>query len=137
MARRAARRAEAIAPKVLPFADRSGAARRAARREGKRILFEGAQGALLDVDHGTYPFVTSSNTVAAQAAAGSGMGPSARSATCSASPRPTRRASARPVPDRADDEIGQLLGERGREFGTVTGRRAAAAGSTRCWCARR
>ena len=64
------------------------------RRAGKRILFEGAQGALLDVDHGTYPFVTSSNTVAAQAATGSGMGPARRSATCWASPRPTPRASA-------------------------------------------
>ena len=84
-----------IAPKVLPFMDADWELLDDERRAGKRILFEGAQGALLDIDHGTYPFVTSSNTVAAQAATGSGVGPARPSATCSASPRPTRRASAR------------------------------------------
>ena len=82
-----------IAPKVLPYMDVTWDLLDQARRHGKRILFEGAQGALLDVDHGTYPFVTSSNTVAAQAATGSGIGPRVTSATCSALPRPTRRAS--------------------------------------------
>ena len=92
------------------------------RREGKRILFEGAQGALLDIDHGTYPFVTSSNTVAAQAATGSGLGP-ARSAMCSASARPTPPGSGRgrSRPSRRTRSA-DCIGERGREFGTVTGR---------------
>ncbi len=84
----------AIAPKILPFADTVWSLLDDARRSGKRILFEGAQGALLDVDHGTYPYVTSSNIVAAQAATGSGLGPG-RSATCSASSRPTPPGSAR------------------------------------------
>ena len=95
------------------------------RRAGKRILFEGAQGALLDIDHGTYPFVTSSNTVAAQAATGSGMGPRRASATCSASPRPTPRASA-PARSRPSSPTrsASCIGERGHEFGTVTGPQA-------------
>ena len=95
----------------------------AKRREGKRILFEGAQGALLDIDHGTYPYVTSSNTVAAQAATGSGLGPE-RHRLCARHLQGLHDARRRrAVPDRADDnEIGKTLGERGREFGTVTGR---------------
>ena len=112
-----------VAPKVLPFADAAWRILDDARRAGRRILFEGAQAAMLDVDHGTYPYVTSSNTLAGQAAAGSGSR-RRRSALCSASSKPTRRGSASgPFPTELTDEIGQWLGERGREFGTVTGRR--------------
>ena len=93
------------------------------RREGKRILFEGAQGALLDIDHGTYPYVTSSNTVAAQAATGSGIGPSAIDYVLGICKAYTTRVGVGPFPtEQMDNEIGKLLGERGHEFGTVTGR---------------
>ena len=111
--------------KVLPYMDSVWSLLDAKRREGKRILFEGAQGALLDIDHGTYPYVTSSNTVAAQAATGSGLGPERdrlRARHLQGLHHAGRRGA---VPDRADDnEIGKTLGERGREFGTVTGRAA-------------
>ncbi len=93
------------------------------RRAGKRILFEGAQGALLDIDHGTYPFVTSSNTVAGQAATGSGMGPGAIGYVLGIAKAYTTRVGGGPFPTEQDNEIGQLIGERGREFGTVTGRK--------------
>jgi adenylosuccinate synthase len=93
-----------------------------ARREGSRILFEGAQGALLDVDHGTYPFVTSSNTVAAQAATGSGMGPSSIGYVLGIAKAYTTRVGSGPFPTELDDEVGRRIGERGHEFGTVTGR---------------
>ncbi|MEQ8825316.1 MAG: adenylosuccinate synthase [Filomicrobium sp.] len=93
-----------------------------ARRSGKRILFEGAQGALLDIDHGTYPFVTSSNTVAAQAATGAGVGPRAVGYVLGIAKAYTTRVGSGPFPTELDDDIGQLLGERGHEFGTVTGR---------------
>ena len=89
-----------IAPRILDFADTVFELLDRQRRAGKRILFEGAQGVMLDIDHGTFPFVTSSNTVAAQAASGSGLGPSALS-MCSASPRPTPPGRRRPLPDRA------------------------------------
>jgi adenylosuccinate synthase len=92
------------------------------RREGKRILFEGAQGALLDVDHGTYPFVTSSNTVAAQAATGSGLGPAAIGYVLGICKAYTTRVGEGPFPTEQKNQIGLLIGERGREFGTVTGR---------------
>jgi adenylosuccinate synthase len=92
------------------------------RREGKRILFEGAQGALLDVDHGTYPYVTSSNTVASQAATGSGVGPSAAGYVLGICKAYTTRVGAGPFPTEQDNQIGRTIGERGREFGTVTGR---------------
>ena len=92
------------------------------RREGKRILFEGAQGALLDVDHGTYPFVTSSNTVAAQAATGSGLGPSAIGYVLGICKAYTTRVGEGPFPTEQKNEIGRTLGERGKEFGVVTGR---------------
>jgi adenylosuccinate synthase len=92
------------------------------RREGTRILFEGAQGALLDVDHGTYPFVTSSNTVAAQAATGSGLGPNAISYVLGITKAYTTRVGEGPFPTEQDNETGQELGRRGHEFGTVTGR---------------
>jgi adenylosuccinate synthase len=92
------------------------------RRAGKRILFEGAQGALLDIDHGTYPFVTSSNTVAANAATGSGLGPGAIGYVLGIAKAYTTRVGGGPFPSELHDEIGRTIGERGREFGTVTGR---------------
>ncbi len=90
---------------------------------GKRILFEGAQGALLDIDHGTYPYVTSSNTVAAQAATGSGMGPRAIGYVLGIAKAYTTRVGSGPFPTELHDAIGERIGERGREFGTVTGRK--------------
>jgi len=111
-----------VAPKVLPFMDRTWALLDERRRNGDRILFEGAQGALLDVDHGTYPFVTSSNTVAGQAAAGSGLGPGALGYVLGITKAYTTRVGGGPFPTELKDEIGKKLGERGREFGTVTGR---------------
>ena len=92
------------------------------RREGKRILFEGAQGALLDIDHGTYPYVTSSNTVAAQAATGSGLGPGAIGYVLGICKAYTTRVGSGPFPTEQNNEIGRTLGERGKEFGVVTGR---------------
>jgi len=112
-----------IAPKVLPFVDVTWDLLDRERRAGKRILFEGAQGALLDIDHGTYPFVTSSNTVAAQAATGSGMGPRSIGYVLGIAKAYTTRVGAGPFPTELDDEIGNRIGERGREFGTVTGRK--------------
>jgi adenylosuccinate synthase len=111
-----------IAPKVLPFADVAWQRLDRLRRAGKRILFEGAQGTLLDVDHGTYPFVTSSNTVAGNAAAGSGVGPGAIDYVLGITKAYTTRVGEGPFPTEQDNEIGNRLGERGREFGTVTGR---------------
>jgi adenylosuccinate synthase len=112
-----------LAPKVLPYMDTVWSLLDAKRREGKRILFEGAQGALLDIDHGTYPFVTSSNTVAAQAATGSGVGPNAIDYVLGITKAYTTRVGLGPFPtDQMDNAIGKTLGERGREFGTVTGR---------------
>ena len=93
------------------------------RRAGKRILFEGAQGALLDIDHGTYPFVTSSNTVAAQAATGSGMGPGAIGYVLGIAKAYTTRVGSGPFPTELTDAIGERIGERGQEFGVVTGRK--------------
>jgi adenylosuccinate synthase len=112
----------AVAPRVLPFMDRVWALLDERRRAGDRILFEGAQGALLDVDHGTYPFVTSSNTVAAEAATGSGIGPSAIGYVLGITKAYTTRVGEGPFPTELKNEIGKTLGERGREFGTVTGR---------------
>ncbi len=116
-------RLSAIAPRVLPFMDSVWSLLDRKRREGKRILFEGAQGALLDVDHGTYPYVTSSNTVAAQAATGSGIGPAAVGYVLGISKAYTTRVGAGPFPTEQDNEIGRIIGERGREFGVVTGRK--------------
>jgi adenylosuccinate synthase len=112
-----------LAPKVLPYMDSVWSLLDARRREGKRILFEGAQGALLDIDHGTYPYVTSSNTVAAQAATGSGLGPNAIDYVLGITKAYTTRVGEGPFPtDQMHNDIGKILGERGREFGTVTGR---------------
>ncbi|MCJ8191545.1 adenylosuccinate synthase [Sphingomicrobium aestuariivivum] len=93
-----------------------------ARRDGSRILFEGAQGTMLDVDHGTYPFVTSSNTVSGTVGAGSGMGPNAAGTVLGITKAYTTRVGSGPFPTELHDEIGQRLGERGHEFGTVTSR---------------
>jgi adenylosuccinate synthase len=113
---------DAVAPAVLPFMDCVWSMLDQHRRDGKRILFEGAQGALLDVDHGTYPFVTSSNTVAAQAATGSGLGPGAIGYVLGICKAYTTRVGEGPFPTEQKNEIGRILGERGREFGVVTGR---------------
>jgi len=112
-----------IADFVLPFARPTWRELDKARRGGKRILFEGAQGVLLDVDHGTYPFVTSSNTVAGTVAAGSGTGPSAAGFVLGITKAYTTRVGSGPFPTEQDNETGNTLGERGREFGTVTGRK--------------
>ena len=122
---RAALRAQLVevAPKVLEFAEPVWMTLDAARRAGKRILFEGAQAAMLDVDHGTYPYVTSSNTVAGQAATGSGLGPLATGYVLGICKAYTTRVGSGPFPTELTDATGQLLGDRGKEFGTVTGRR--------------
>ena len=111
-----------IAPRIAPFLERVWERLNRLRREGRRILYEGAQGAMLDVDHGTYPFVTSSNTVAGQAAIGSGQGPGAIGYVLGITKAYTTRVGAGPFPTEQDNETGARLGERGHEFGTVTGR---------------
>ena len=112
-----------IAEFVLQFAKPVWITLNEARLRGDRILFEGAQGVLLDVDHGTYPFVTSSNTIAGTAAGGTGLGPGAAGFVLGIVKAYTTRVGSGPFPTELDDEIGQRLGERGHEFGTVTGRK--------------
>jgi adenylosuccinate synthase len=112
-----------IAPRVLPFSDAVWSLLDDMKREGKRILFEGAQGILLDIDHGTYPYVTSSNTVAGQAAAGSGLGPSSIGYVLGIAKAYTTRVGSGPFPTEQENEVGEYIGQRGREFGTVTGRK--------------
>jgi len=112
-----------VADKVLPFMDSVWQLLDRERRAGKRILFEGAQGALLDIDHGTYPFVTSSNTVAGQAATGSGVGPGAVGYVLGITKAYTTRVGEGPFPTEQTGEVGDFLGTRGHEFGTVTGRK--------------
>ena len=112
-----------IAPVVLPFAKAVWRDLDEARRSGRRILFEGAQGVLLDVDHGTYPFVTSSNTIAGTAAGGSGLGPSAVGYVLGIVKAYTTRVGSGPFPTEQDNAVGERLGTRGHEFGTVTGRK--------------
>ena len=112
-----------VAPKILPFSAPVWKMLDEANRAEKRILFEGAQGAMLDIDHGTYPFVTSSNTIAGQAAAGSGMGPGALNYVLGITKAYTTRVGEAPFPTQLEDDTGQRLGERGHEFGTVTGRK--------------
>jgi adenylosuccinate synthase len=111
-----------VAPKVLPYVKPAWRILGDAVKRGQRVLFEGAQATLLDVDHGTYPYVTSSNTVAGQAAAGSGVGPGAGGYILGIVKAYTTRVGEGPFPTELHDEIGRGLGERGREFGTVTGR---------------
>ena len=113
----------AIAPKILPFAGPAWKILNESARLGRRILFEGAQGVMLDVDHGTYPFVTSSNVVAGQAAAGTGLGPRAISYVLGLAKAYTTRVGAGPFPTELFDEVGEGLGKRGHEFGTATGRK--------------
>jgi adenylosuccinate synthase len=112
-----------IAPFILPYSKPVWRTLDEARKRGDRILFEGAQGVLLDVDHGTYPFVTSSNTIAGTAAGGSGLGPSAAGFVLGIVKAYTTRVGSGPFPTELTDETGQKLGERGHEFGTVTGRK--------------
>jgi adenylosuccinate synthase len=111
-----------LAPRILPFADAVWELLDEARRAGRRILFEGAQAVMLDVDHGTYPYVTSSNTVAAQAATGSGVGAASVGFVLGIAKAYSTRVGAGPFPTELFDATGQLLGSRGHEFGTVTGR---------------
>jgi adenylosuccinate synthase len=113
----------AMAPKLLPYVETVWRLLDIKRREGKRILFEGAQGALLDVDHGTYPYVTSSNTVAAQAATGTGMGPGGVGYVLGICKAYTTRVGDGPFPTELKNEIGEEIGRRGREFGVNTGRK--------------
>ena len=112
-----------LAPKILPYAEDVWERLDALRASGKRILFEGAQATMLDIDHGTYPFVTSSNTVAAQAMIGSGMGNGAVGYVLGIAKAYTTRVGDGPFPTELKDSISQLLGDRGNEFGTNTGRR--------------
>ncbi|MCB1415875.1 MAG: adenylosuccinate synthase [Nitratireductor sp.] len=113
----------AVADTLVPFIEPVWRLLDQMKREGKRTLFEGAQGTLLDIDHGTYPFVTSSNTVAGQAAAGSGMGPGAVGYVLGITKAYTTRVGEGPFPTEQKNEVGQFLGEKGHEFGTVTGRK--------------
>ncbi len=112
-----------IAPKLLPFAQPVWKVMADARKAGKRILFEGAQGSLLDIDFGTYPYVTSSTTMSGMAASGTGMGPGAIGYVLGIVKAYTTRVGSGPFPTELEDGIGQKLGERGHEFGTVTGRK--------------
>ncbi|PWK76406.1 adenylosuccinate synthase [Aminobacter sp. AP02] len=112
-----------VADKILPYMDRVWKVLDDKRRAGERILFEGAQGTLLDIDHGTYPFVTSSNTVAGQAAAGSGVGPGAINYVLGITKAYTTRVGEGPFPTEQQNEVGEFLGTRGHEFGVVTGRK--------------
>jgi adenylosuccinate synthase len=112
-----------IAPRIVPYLGSSWRELDAARKAGKRILFEGAQAVLLDIDHGTYPFVTSSNTVAGQAAAGAGVSPRAIGTVLGIVKSYTTRVGEGPFPTELKDATGEKLGERGHEFGTVTGRK--------------
>jgi adenylosuccinate synthase len=111
-----------VASQILPFRETVWRLLDQENKKGSRILFEGAQGTLLDIDHGTYPFVTSSNTVAGQAAAGSGLGPGALGYILGITKAYTTRVGEGPFPTELKDDVGQFLGERGHEFGTVTGR---------------
>ena len=111
-----------VGAQVLPYMDRVWKVLDDARRAGNRILFEGAQGTLLDIDHGTYPFVTSSNTVAGQAASGSGVGPGAIGYVLGITKAYTTRVGEGPFPCELDDEIGRHLSTVGREVGVNTGR---------------
>ena len=112
-----------VAPKILPYAGAAWRCLDDARKSGKRLLFEGAQGIMLDVDHGTYPFVTSSNTVAGQAAVGSGQGLRSADYTLGITKAYTTRVGSGPFPTEQENDVGERLGARGREFGTVTGRK--------------
>lgn len=112
-----------VAGRILPYRGVAWQTLEGLRKEGKRVLFEGAQGAMLDVDHGTYPYVTSSHTVGGHAAAGSGAGSSALGYVLGITKAYTTRVGAGPFPTEEESEVGDLIGQRGNEFGTVTGRK--------------
>lgn len=112
-----------FAEQLLPYAAPVWRLLDAARTDGKKILYEGAQGIMLDVDYGTYPYVTSSNTLAGSAAAGSGSPSASLGFILGITKAYTTRVGSGPFPTEQDNEIGQTLGERGHEFGTVTGRK--------------
>jgi adenylosuccinate synthase len=112
-----------VADQILPYMDKVWMILDAKRRDGARILFEGAQGTLLDIDHGTYPFVTSSNTISGQAATGSGVGPGAIHYVLGITKAYTTRVGEGPFPTEQDNAVGEFLGTKGHEFGTVTGRK--------------
>jgi adenylosuccinate synthase len=112
-----------IAPSILKFSQPVWRKMDQYRSEGKKILFEGAQGILLDVDHGTYPYVTSSNTVAGAASTGTGVGPKTINYVLGITKAYTTRVGEGPFPTELTDKIGESLGKRGKEFGTVTGRK--------------
>ncbi|MGI9350196.1 MAG: adenylosuccinate synthase [Rhizobiaceae bacterium] len=114
---------KSVADRMVPYSEPVWRLLDGEKRKGSRILFEGAQGTLLDVDHGTYPFVTSSNTVAGQAAAGSGIGPGSVGYILGITKAYTTRVGEGPFPTELHDEVGQFLGEKGHEFGVVTGRK--------------
>ncbi len=113
----------ALAPRILPFSEPVWERLDQARRDGTRILFEGAQAVMLDIDHGTYPFVTSSNTVAATAASGAGVGPASVGFVLGIAKAYCTRVGSGPFPTELFDDIGDMLGERGHEFGVNTGRK--------------
>ncbi len=113
----------ALAPELLRYAGVAWIKLDEARAERKKILFEGAQGTMLDIDHGTYPFVTSSNTVAAAASSGTGIGVNAVKYVLGITKAYTTRVGTGPFPTELTDEIGEFLGKKGKEFGTVTGRK--------------
>ena len=112
-----------IAPEILKFSQPVWIKIDQLKKQKKKILFEGAQGVLLDVDHGTYPFVTSSNTVASSAATGTGCGPDTINYVLGITKAYTTRVGEGPFPTELQDEIGELLGSKGKEFGTVTSRK--------------
>ncbi len=112
-----------VRDQILPYVGVAWKALHEAHAAGKKILFEGAQGMMLDVDHGTYPYVTSSNMAAGQAASGSGMGPDQIGFVLGITKAYTTRVGEGPFPSEQDNEIGQFLGEKGHEFGTTTGRK--------------
>ncbi|MGH7064162.1 MAG: adenylosuccinate synthetase, partial [Stellaceae bacterium] len=113
----------ALAGRITPMVSDVASAIQRARARGDSLLFEGAQGALLDVDHGTYPYVTSSNCLAGAAATGTGIGPQLLEYVLGIVKAYTTRVGTGPFPTELSDAIGQTLGERGREFGVVTGRK--------------
>ncbi len=112
-----------IAPEILKFSEPVWLKIDQFKKQKKKILFEGAQGILLDVDHGTYPFVTSSNTVASTAATGTGCGPNSINYVLGITKAYTTRVGEGPFPTELEDQVGELLGNRGKEFGTVTSRK--------------
>lgn len=112
-----------VAEKILPYSDVVWRTLDKAKQTGKKILFEGAQGLMLDVDHGTYPFVTSSNTIAAQAAIGSGVGPKTVGYVLGICKAYTTRVGTGPFPTELFDDVGETIGQKGKEFGTTTGRK--------------